>query len=293
MDLPLLKGNTLFREGELIYINKSDELQEYCGIVHTHDFIEIACVMSGAGRHIVGDREYSISKGDLFVINLDVPHGFFPIDDGHASPVVYNCIFMPQFLYVSLFSSSHFEAISSSFLFRSLFPEDYAPAPDLRLQGASFHEIGDLFEKMHKEYHQRKKGYVDILRAYLIELIVKIFRCKEEIDGRQPQQRNRELVEKAISYMKLNYSSDISLSDLSMQSFISKNYFSKLFKEITGTNVSDYIQYLRIDQACTLLRTTDLKVIDVASQVGFKDMKFFYEVFKRITGKTPGDFRNG
>jgi YesN/AraC family two-component response regulator len=78
-----------------------------------------------------------------------------------------------------------------------------------------------------------------------------------------------------------------------MHSFISKNYFSKLFKEVTGTNVSDYIQYLRVDQACHLLKTTELKVTNIAFQVGFKDMKFFYEVFKKITGKTPGDYRKG
>lgn len=91
--------------------------------------------------------------------------------------------------------------------------------------------------------------------------------------------------------MEANLNSEIKLSDLAMQSFLSKYYFSRLFKEVTGSNVSDYIQYLRIEQACSLLRTTDMKITDIASQVGIKDMKFFYEVFKKITGKTPGDFR--
>ena len=58
-------------------------------------------------------------------------------------------------------------------------------------------------------------------------------------------------------------------------------------KRVTGINFSDYMQRLRVDEACSLLRQTDLKVIDVAQQVGFKDIKFFYEVFKKITGKTP------
>ena len=91
--------------------------------------------------------------------------------------------------------------------------------------------------------------------------------------------------------MKLNYNSEISRSDLALQSLLSKNYFSKLFKEVTGTNVSDYIQYLRTEKACSLLKTTNMKVIDIAEQVGFSDIKFFYEVFKKITGKTPGEYR--
>lgn len=288
---PILKGDQLFRKNELVYVNKSDELREYCDIMHKHDFIEICYVISGEGIHVVGDTEFEISKGDLFIINFDVPHGFFPKKGASAAPIVYNCVFMPKFLDASLFSSKHFQGITSSFLFKSLFPEDYTPSPDLKLQGAEFKEMGDLFSKMHVEYKQMKKGYSDIIRAYLIELIIKIFRYIEEDGNKHMSSRNYDMVQKAIAYMKSNYNTDIRLEDLAMKSFISKNYFSRVFKEVTGTSFSDYIQHLRVDEACNLLRSTDLKVIDIALQVGFKDLKFFYEVFKKITGQTPGDYR--
>jgi len=288
---PLLKGDKLFRKNELVYINRSDELQEYCRIMHIHDFIEIAYVISGSGVHFVGEKQYEIVKGDLFVINSDVPHGFFPKDANSCSPIVYNCIFMPQFLDLSLFSVSHFDDVLSSFLFKSLFPDDFTPQPDLKVSGAEFHEIGILFEKMYSEYKQMQMGYSDILRAYLIELIIKIFRLLDESSSIRPAHKNQELINRAIEYMKINYTSDISLSHLAMKSFISKNYFSALFKEVTGTNVSDYIQNLRIEQACILLKNSDMKVIDISSQVGFNDIKFFYDVFKKIIGKTPGYFR--
>lgn len=291
MDFPILKGDRLFRRNELVYINKSDELMEYHGIMHKHDFIEIAYVISGTGIHVVGDKEYETSKGDLFVINYDVPHGFFPNRDRSEAPVVYNCVFMPKFLDSSLFTSIHFQDITSSFLFKSLFPEDYVPAPDLKLQDAEFKEIGELFGKMYLEYKNRNKGYCDIIRAYLIELIVKIFRYIDSNGKSSVPSRNSQLVSKAIDYMKSNYNTDIRLEDLAIKSFISKNYFSRLFKEVTGTNFSDYIQHLRIDEACSLLKSTDMKVIDIALQVGFRDLKFFYEVFKKITGQTPGDYR--
>lgn len=288
---PTLKGNTLFRKNELVYINRSDELQEYCSIIHKHDFIEIAYVIEGDGIHIVGENEYDISKGDLFIINNDVPHGFFPKKGSSISPVVYNCVFMPEFLDSSLFSSVHFQDITSSFLFKSLFPDDYQPTPDLKLHGTEFNEIGNLFSRMYSEYKLMQKGYCDIIRAYLIELIVKVFRYIEQGEKNIPASRNIEMVNKAIEYLKHNYNSEVKLEDLAMKSFISKNYFSKLFKEVTGINFSDYVQQLRINEARSLLKHTEMKVIDIASQVGFKDVKFFYEVFKKITGKTPGDYR--
>lgn len=288
---PVLKGDMLFRENEFVYINRSDELEEYCNVMHRHDFIELVCVISGFGIHRVEGREYETTKGDIFVVNCDIPHGFFPGRDSREPLIMYNCVFMPQFLDISLFSASHFEEITSSFLFRSLVPDNFTPKPDLKLSGAKFFEISELFEKMYLEYKQRNNGYVDIIRAYLIEIIVKIFRYAPESTKRDITGKNSELIHKAIEYMKLNYRSEISLSDLALRSLISKNYFSKLFKEVTGTNVSDYIQYLRTEQACNLLKSTDLKVTDIAEQAGFSDMKFFYEVFRKITGKTPGEYR--
>ncbi|TCL76765.1 AraC-like DNA-binding protein [Hydrogenispora ethanolica] len=291
---PLLEGKTLFRAGEEVYINRSTELEEYCNRLHRHDFIEIAYVSAGSGIHIVGDQQYRTGKGDLFVIHDDVPHGFFA-DPGRGAenPVVYNCVFTPKFIDASLLGSSHFSALASSFLFKSLFPREYTPIPDLSLQGVELHEVGELFGKMYQEYQAMRKGYLDLIRAYLIELIIKIFRAMELSSARNPSPQHRQMIGKAIDYLKGNYNTQVKLEDLAVRSFISKNYFSKLFKEVSGLNFSDYIQKLRIEEACHLLQTTDLKVIDIAAQVGIKDLKFFYEVFKKITGRTPGDYRKG
>lgn len=288
---PMLKGNTLFREGELIYVNKSDELREYCNRIHRHDFIEIIYVIEGSGIHIVGEKEYKTSVGDLFIINYNIPHGFFPEKKGTPSPTVYNCVFMPEFLDTSLIASYNFQDITSSFLFNSLFPEDFQAGPDLKLKGAEFKEIGGLFSRMYSEYKLMQKGYCDIIRAYLVELIIKAFRLMENGSRRAPTSKNAELVNKSIEYMKQNFSQDIKLEDLALKSFMSKTYFSRLFKDVTGINFSDYIQQLRIEEACNLLKGTDMKVIDIAANTGFNDIKFFYQVFKKITGKTPGDFR--
>jgi YesN/AraC family two-component response regulator len=144
---------------------------------------------------------------------------------------------------------------------------------------------------MYQEYKMMKKGYSDIIRAYLIELLVKIFRLIETNNEKNISLHHKNLVDKAVDYLKQNYQTEIKLEDLALQSFISKNYFSRLFKEVTGTNFSDYIQKIRINEACNLILNTDMKVVDIAYEVGFKDIKFFYEVFKKIIGKTPGAYR--
>lgn len=292
-EFPLLEGTRLFRSGELVFINRSDEsFKEYHHMMHKHDFIEIAYILSGEGIHRVGDSSYEAIKGDLFVINFDTPHGFF-CKSGKESPVVYNCVFRPEFIDASLFSSVHFEDITSSFLLKSLFPNENISNSDLKLIGQDQLEIEAIFSQMYTEYSGQKKGYYDLLRAYLVELIVKIFRVSEKTPETVVSASNRKLVEKAMDFLRHNYNSDITLHDLALQSFITKNYFSRLFKKVSGINFSDYVQQIRIEEACRLLKETDKKVLDIAFMTGFKDAKFFYETFKKHIGKTPGDYRSG
>jgi AraC-like DNA-binding protein len=289
-DFPIIEGAQLFRNNELIYLNKSCELIAYGGKMHKHDFLEIAYVLSGEGAHCVGDLTYETIKGDLFIINYDIPHGFFSIP-GKESPVVYNCVFRPEFLDLNLFSSVNFEDISTSFLVKSLSLDEVCPNSDFKLVGADQLEIEEIFSKMYREYNAQKNGYYDLLRAYLIELLVKIFRYSQKTLDNTISSSNRKLVEEAMSYLRKNYMSDITLKDLALQSFISINYFSQLFKKVSGINFTDYIQKLRIDEVCRLLRDTDMKILDIALQTGFKDIKFFYSVFKKHMGITPGYFR--
>ncbi len=289
--VPTLRGSSIFRTGELIYINKSsEEYEEYMHMMHKHDFIELVYVISGKGKHVVEDNEYELSKGDLFIINHNVAHGFYPLKEGVDEPVVFNCLFMPEYLDSSLLSNSNFEDIVSSFLFKSLFPDRSIALPDLKLAGSQYTEIGELFSRMYSEYKSQSRGYYDILRAYLIELLIKIFRLMDNKKSPVPN-KNREIIEKAISLMKQNYNQDIRLEDIAMKCFISKNYFSKLFKEVTGIKFSDYVQKVRIDEACSLIRNTNTKLTEIALQTGYSDMKFFYQVFKKYTGMTPGEYR--
>jgi len=55
--------------------------------------------------------------------------------------------------------------------------------------------------------------------------------------------------------------------------------------------VSEYIQKIRIEEACNLLRNSNYKVILIAQMVGYKDIKHFNEIFKKITGMTPSSYK--
>ena len=68
-------------------------------------------------------------------------------------------------------------------------------------------------------------------------------------------------------------------------------HVSTLFKQEVGMNFQEYVQSVRIKESCRLLINTNQKVSDIATRVGYTNIKFFNEVFKRHMDMTPRDFR--
>ncbi len=290
-DISQFKGHDFFHNEASIFMNI---VTEKGTPRHKHDFIEIVYVSSGKGLHSIGDDQYSISKGDLFLINYDTPHAMISDpSDPNSKITVYNCIFKPEFLDYSLIDANDFKAIAGSLLFNTFFI-DSGPAVRLKLTITQQGEIEEIYRKMQKEFFSKQKGYVNILRSALIEMLTRIFRYMES-EGARPLEassKKTEIIGKAFDFLKQNYhSSELNINEVAVRTFLSRSYFSRLFKDVTGQNFSAYLQNLRISEACTLLKTTDKKVIEILSDVGFKDIKNFNRLFKKITGKTPGEYR--
>jgi len=98
-------------------------------------------------------------------------------------------------------------------------------------------------------------------------------------------------VQKAKSYIESHVGLDLTLQQVAKRIHIHPNHLSELFKKETGINFSDYLTKQRMKRAIQLLSTTKMKVSDVATQVGYTDVKYFSQLFKRDTGVTPSEYR--
>lgn len=94
-----------------------------------------------------------------------------------------------------------------------------------------------------------------------------------------------------MAYIKEHYCEDITLSDIAENVYLNPIYISRLIKEQTGKNYTDLLMELRIERAVVLLKTTQLYVYEIADKVGYRNTKYFYKVFKKVTGKSPNDYR--
>ena len=100
------------------------------------------------------------------------------------------------------------------------------------------------------------------------------------------------LMNKAIHYMKENCRKELTLEEVAEQIYVSKWYFSKIFRKVKGEKFSDYLSRLKIEEAQRIIREQpELKNYEVADRIGFHDVRYFSQLFKKITGKTPSEFR--
>ena len=93
-------------------------------------------------------------------------------------------------------------------------------------------------------------------------------------------------------YIRENYHNDqLSLHETSKQIGVSSSHLSKVFSQETGQTMTEYLTATRIGKAKELLKTTRCKTFEIAFQVGYNDQHYFSNLFKKVTGMTPMEYR--
>ncbi|WP_454192831.1 response regulator [Paenibacillus sp. Marseille-Q7038] len=101
-----------------------------------------------------------------------------------------------------------------------------------------------------------------------------------------------ELIEKVKLYIRQNYHNDqLSLYETSKQIGVSSSHLSKVFSQETGQTMTEYLTATRIGKAKVMLKTTRCKTFEIAFQVGYSDQHYFSNLFKKVTGMTPMEYR--
>ncbi|MBQ7381286.1 MAG: helix-turn-helix domain-containing protein [Clostridia bacterium] len=292
-EIPFFQTESFFKDGEKVYIHLSTDFPEFVDVLHSHEFIELVYVLSGEAVHTVGNKQYTVKCGDVTLINSSATHKFTPVNEDNERFVAYDLMFTPDFFDAINIKMSSFEALKNCFLFYSMFPDEVSGQPDLHISGKKFSSYGELFTKIYNEFKNREKGYIELIRAYVIELIIKLFRDIEQAGTISLSPAKIDTVWRAVSFMKNNYNVSLSVGEIAAKVFLGPDYFRKLFREVTGSSVSAFLQDIRIDEACRLLRTTDEPIKDIGMKIGYGDQKSFYQAFKKLTGKTPKEYREG
>lgn len=158
---------------------------------------------------------------------------------------------------------------------------------ELLLQGEIFKREEELLQ-----FENRQMKIQNTLQKLQISVLEdRVFTKNESPRPNHKQNRKILIVRRAEEMIRRYYAQSLSVEDVAKAVYLSPNYFSSIFKEITRTTFTNFLNEVRIDEGKRLLTTTDMPIKEIVPLVGFNDYDYFNKVFKRIAGLTPAAYR--
>lgn len=242
---------------------------------HWHVEYEIIRILTGTLHVTMDEKEFTATPGDIVFVNSGILHSGIPSD------CVYQCIVfdMNAFLKNNPRCSTYIKQIidHSAFIYHHFTPKNQ-----------QVHQIvWDIFNAMESQ----KTGYELIVFGELYHFFGVVFSEKLYFsDSPQDRRDYRKIMQlkKVLDYMEVNYSSPVTLEQLSASVNMSPKYFCRFFYQMTHKTPIDYLNYQRIEHASYQLATTDASVTEVAYNCGFNDLSYFIKTYKKYKGITPG-----
>jgi AraC-like DNA-binding protein len=253
-------------------------------MAHWHLDVELIYVLNGKIQVGINSENHILYKGDFAICGSGDIH--FYNSDGMESEVI-----------IVIFRSDLIESFgrwpkSIHFITPFICKDQnfYENIPK-----ATLNRIDEIFKLLFTEYEQKKSSYDMFLKGLLYEFCGISLRyipcCSTETKKGSKIFSDIKAIQLALSYIEDKYTMDISLNELASQVHISPFHFSRLFSKICGVSFKLYLNTIRINNAETLLSTTDMPIVDIALECGFNSLRTFNRVFKSVKGKTPSDVR--
>ena len=257
--------------------DKEKWIKEY----RSHDFLEIAYVLSGEGKYRIDDRIYDVREGDLVIINSGVMH---------------QALFCPQ---VEVPTTEFFVGFSNIRI--SGCPANYMPLPNgecvLHTTGELSQRLFRLCSSMEAENAVRRQGRYFMLKSYLIQMLLLVIReqCEpmERPRGCDFETANRKyVVDKIVEYIEDHYNEKISLDQIAENMYLSPFYISRIFKSETGSAPIRRLINIRLEKAKELLTEAGYPDgFSMTIMVGYDDAYHFSKLFKKRYGVSPSQVR--
>ncbi len=253
----------------------------WCDVQNTkwHEQLEIKLILSGTADINCGTKCCRVQTGDIVVINSCEPHNTCPVDD---HPVSYHLLdISPELLYSEKLRPILLPAFDTNLNFQNIIRGDAHCEGLLRA----------FFMEMTEKRENYMLGAVGYLTLFFHHLLCNYLTPVTFDKNIQNIRKYADRLEPAFNMIYKNYRDNLRLETLAAQCGIGENYFYKMFKLVTGQTVISYINEYRVNKAEVLLKTTVLKISEIAKLTGFQDQNYFSRVFKQIKGYVPHDCR--
>lgn len=256
------------------YCNEQYQLHPRSPHSH-HEMVEILYILRNDGIFEINGTPYPVSSGDLVIYNSNAVHNE-------------TVKFPPPPLY----------GLEASGIQMKNLPPNWLIAPDICpviSLGNRAPEFRHLFHSIYDHVAQKTPNAGAICQYLFLTLLNMIY---ELIDGSasvhagtNEASKSNELGRQIQIYVDEHVLEDLSVQSVADHFNISSAYLFRLFKQVTGTSLMQYIIQRRIGEAQTLLLLTDLSITEVAQRVGYANLSHFVKMFTQKVGMSPRQYR--
>jgi AraC family L-rhamnose operon transcriptional activator RhaR/AraC family L-rhamnose operon regulatory protein RhaS len=252
---------------------------------HRHQFSELVLVTGGTGLHAVRDEEYPVAAGDVFTIADSSPHEYRDMNELALINIMYD----PRELEMSTCDVRALPGYHAVLKLEPRYRRKHKFESRLTLEMEDLARVTALVDRLDAELSARAPGFRLMATSLFMQIVGFLSRCYGQ--ARTTSSRALLRIGEAISYLEEHYSEDVDLDRLAGIARMSRRNFSRTFREAMDKSAIDYLLHLRIARASELLRSHDQTITETAFGVGFTDSSYFSRQFRRITGKSPREWR--
>lgn len=248
---------------------------------HSHDYLEMAFILSGEGKYRFEDGICPVKEGDLLILNPGVKH---------------QALACPE---VGTPTTEFF--VGAMDLQIGKLPANTLPVPGgehiMHTSGELRQKLFRICSAMEAENAVCRQGRYFMLKSYLMQMLLLVIReqCEpvEHTGGYAFESVNKKyVVEQIVNYFEDHYNEKVSLDQIAENMYLSPFYISKIFKSETGDTPIRHLINIRLEKAKELLEDGCAESIqEVAASVGYDDAYHFSKLFKKHYGMTPSQAR--
>ena len=241
-----------------------------CTYEHCHSDFEILYFTNGIAEYVINNNTYSISAGDMLLINpYDVHYGTTPADQKNFS---YYCIDFD----INLISDELF----------NIFPPDKFRFKNY-ISAQECINVLPYFENIHHAYTNTYDGWKLNVKGNLCLLFSLLFQNK---DYYAENADNNNFTKTVFEYIEENYAKPIGTKDIAKHLSYNPSYFCRCFKQNFSCTFSEFLNIFRIKQAVSLIENGYTKVSELTTMVGFNNFSYFANTFKKHIGILPSEY---
>ncbi len=282
--------------------------------LHRHNYVEMMYVCEGSITHFIGDREITVRKGELILLNQYTKHEIAPAGE---RDIAINFVVLPEFFDVALEMIGR-NNVLADFIVNTLRQNEskgeylyFRVADSLQIQNlienmvyslvmvraqapynagvAGFSASGassdheNLISGHQATVTQANQTTMGLIFLYLLDYA-------SNVDTMLPDQYENMITMATLRYIDQNYKT-ASLKELCRELHLPDHTLSKMIKKSSGCNFIELLQRKRLGKAVNLLCDTDLPINDIIDAVGYENHSYFHRIFRERYGMTPRTFR--